>query len=146
MPAAIAALPIALAVSALLLPGDPDDPNTKAFLVGAIMALPLWIVASVVAFMLARRKRDQSSALLTALASAITLATSGWLLLLAWPVAAATPAPETKEQVLRALEDPHLWSPGAWRMVAAAGVLAVAGSLLVRWADGRDRVVTSAHR
>ena len=145
MSAASAALPIALGVSALLLPGDPDDPNTKAFIVGAILAVPMWIVAAVVAFVLARWKRVQRAALLTALAPAIILATSGWLLLFAWPVVAATPVPETKEQVLRAQEDPHLWSPGAWRMTAAAGVLAVAGSLLARrLEDGRAHVVTSA--
>ncbi len=146
MPAAISALPISLVVAALLLPGDPDDPNTKAFLLAAILALPLWAVAAVVAFILARWK-GEGRALLTALAPAITLATSGWLLLFAWPVAAATPVPETKQQVLRAQEDAHLWSSGAWRMVAVACVLAVAGSLLLRRANkGRDRVAVSVHR
>jgi hypothetical protein len=67
---------------------------------------PLWIVASVVVFTLARWKRARGRALLTALAPAITLATSGWLLPLARPVASATPVPETKEQDRRTRDGP----------------------------------------
>jgi len=147
VPAVIAALPLALTVSALLLPGDPDDPNTKAFFVGALLALPLWIVATAVVFLLARWRSDALRGLLTALAPAIALATSAWLLLSAWSVAMATPVPETKEQVLQAQEDPHLWSPGAWRIAAAASVLAVVGSLLLRRiGDRRDDVATYTSR
>jgi protein-S-isoprenylcysteine O-methyltransferase Ste14 len=135
------AFPLALGFSALLLPGDPDDPNTKAFFLAMIVALPSWVIATLLGLVLGWRNPDRRGTLLLTLAPATVVAISGWLLLLAWPIAQAEPVPETKEQRLLAQGDPHLWAPGAWRMVAAAALLAVVGVLLARWtARPREQV------
>ncbi len=49
----------------------------------------------------------------------------------AGPIAAATPAPETKAQAVAAQYDPHLWASSAWHLVAAAMVFVALG--LVGW-------------
>lgn len=128
----LVALPLALATSALLLPGDPDDPNVKVLYAAAVLVVPSWMVAALVGFATVRAAPQRRRDFMRALGPTTALATSVWLLLFAWPIAAATPPPETKEQVLAAQQDPHLWAPGAWRMVGTAVLLAVVGLLVAR--------------
>ena len=139
--ASLVALPLALATSALLLPGDPDDPNIKALIAAALLVVPVWTAAALLALLTVRTAPQRRQGLIRALGPATALATSWWLLVFAWPTAAATPVPETREQVLAAQRDPHLWAPGAWRMAAAAAVVAIVG-LFLAWRvrdDASDR-------
>lgn len=130
--ACLVALPLALATSGLLLPGDPDDPNLKVLYLAAVLVVPFWIVAALVGFVTVRTAPQRRRGFMRALGPATALATSGWLLLFAWPIATATPPPETPEQALAAQQDPHLWAGGAWRMAGTAVLLAVLGLLVAR--------------
>ena len=133
--ASLVAVPLALAISGLLLPGDPDDPNVKALGVAVLLVVPVGIVG-------ARRVRGGSNCSLTrsrlhrgarpdyrsgdkCLASSVRLADrhrdSG-----AGNEGAGT----------RRSKDPHLYASSAWRMVAAAALLAAVG-LFVGWRTSR---------
>lgn len=136
--ASLLALPLALATSALLLPGDPDDPNLKVFIAAALLVVPVWTLAALVGLLAVRVVPHQRRTFMRAVGPATTLATSAWLLLFAWASAVARPVPETKDQVLAAQQDPHLWAGGARRMVAAAALLATLG-LLGTWRSVRGR-------
>ena len=136
--ASLVALPVALAISGLVLPGDPDDPDTRAVLAAAILVVPAWTLAGLIGVLCARVVPRSAGGLRATFASATTLATSAWLLGFAWPIAAATPAPGTKEEAAAAQFNPHLWAPGAWRMALAAVLLAAGGLYLGRHRHGRS--------
>ncbi len=131
----LVALPLALATSGLLLPGDPDDPNVKVLYLAAVLVVPFWMVAALVGFATVRAAPQRRRGFMRALGPATALATSGWLLLFTWPIATATPPPETPEQVFAAQQDPHLWAGGAWRMAGIAALLAVVGLLVARLSE-----------
>lgn len=127
-------IPAALALAGGLLPGDPDDPDTKAPLLAALVAIPAVLTAGAVALVALWARPGRRCGFLRTVGPATALLTGTWLLLLALPVSRATPAPETKAQ--RA-DDAHLWAPGAWRMAAAGTVLVVASLLGGAWAGRR---------
>lgn len=131
--------PISLLLTSLLLPGDPDDPNAKAFALGVAAAVPAALAGVgvyAVATRVLRTGREGRATLAAHVRTAIPLAVAGFLLLLAWPVAFATPAPETAEQ---ATGSPYLWRDGAVRMAAVALTLLVFSAALALARKARSR-------
>jgi hypothetical protein len=140
--AVLVAVPISLLLAGLLLPGDPDDPNTRAAALGAMTVVPAGITAASVYAVVVRRLADDWEGrfrLAAHIRTATPFAVSALLLLLAGKVAFATPAPETAEQ---AAGSPYLWRAGAERMaVLALGLLVICTGLAFRKTPSRDRTM-----
>jgi hypothetical protein len=126
----LVAVPISLALAGLLLPGDPDDPNTKALALAIAAMLPFGLAAAgtyaLVAHLLAA-DWEARSRLGAHVRTATPLSVACLLLLLAWKVAYATPAPETAAQ---SVGSPYLWREGGLRMMGCALVLLMASAVL----------------
>ena len=135
----LVAVPISLAVAGLLLPGDPDDPNTKALALAVAAMLPFGLAAAgtyaLGAHVLAA-DWEARSRLAALVRTATPLSVAGMLLLLAWKVAYATPAPETAAQ---SVGSPYLWREGALRMMGCALVLLMVSAALAIPSGWRSR-------
>jgi len=120
---AAVALPVALIVVAVLLPGDPDDPDVKAFVVAAVVAVPAWLSATVLVAIfpsVARSRMSLASAFASGfIVAAVALAVAG-----SW-ANSATPAPETQADLLAG---PHPYHQAADNMFLLAGALVLAGA------------------
>jgi cytochrome bd-type quinol oxidase subunit 2 len=118
--AGLVAVPLALAVAGVLLPGDPDDPNVKLVGLAVVVTLPSGLAAAgcyALAIRLLAHERAEKARFRALLRLLVPVAVAVLLLLIAVPVAMATPAAETAEQ---AAGSPYLWRSGAYRMVGSA--------------------------
>lgn len=129
--ALLMAVPICLILAGLLLPEDPDDPNTKAMILGLVAMLPFGAAAAgayVLAIrVLAAEGRGARARLHGLLRTTTPIAVAGLMLLLAWLVAYETPQPETPEQ---SAASPYLWRDGAVRVAVAALLLLITSAAL----------------
>lgn len=129
--AVLLSVPIFLILAGLLLPGDPDDPNTKAMILGLVAVLPFGAAAAgayAVAIRLLAQERAARARLHALLRASTPVAVAGLLLLLAWLVAYETPPAETPEQ---SAAGPYLWRAGAVRMAAVAAFLLLITSVVL---------------
>jgi len=117
--AVLVSLPIALLLAGFLLPGDPDDPNTKAIIFGLAAALPCWGLGAAV-YSLTRVQPELAALVRHHLPGFVGIIVGALLLIISVLVWSATPVPETEAQ---ASGDPHFWRPSAYRLALAAAVV-----------------------
>jgi O-antigen/teichoic acid export membrane protein len=116
------ALPVALIVVAVLLPGDPDDPDVNAFVVAVVVAVPAWLAAAVLLAIFPSVARSRMS-LASAFASAFIVAAVVLVAAGSW-ANSATPPPETPADLLAG---PHPYHHAADNMFLLAAALVLAG-------------------
>lgn len=125
--AVLLGLPTGVLLAGLLLPGDPDDPNTKALLLGIALAAVLVPPAATVIGL--RLRADHRSAERSRVLDPVALLSTVAMVLLAasWWAFTSTPAPETAAQ---AAAGPHLWRSSSY-LLGGAAALAAGGAVLV---------------